>query len=192
MKRTHWLALAAGLQLVVLAGEYLGSVWPAWTGERVTLRVQPVDPRSWFSGNYARLDYEIAMIPETSYRGDERRLREGEVVYVQLEPDGESWRAASVGLEPPAEGRFLRGRLQYSWHGYGDLRVRYGIEAWFAPKEEALAIEQSIAETGFRGGDFGGMSEEPGEAMPPRSVLAEVAVTSSGRAALVGLDWRRD
>lgn len=183
MKRIYWFAAAAGLQLVVLATEYLSSVWPAWTGERITLRVQPVDPRSWFSGNYARLDYEIAMIPEDLYQGEESRLRAGEVVYVKLEPEGDVWRAGFVGLEPPAQGTFLRGRLQYAWQGYGELRVRYGIEAWFAPKEEALAIERSIARTGFRG-------EESGEGAPA-PVLAEVAVTSSGRAALVGLDWPR-
>lgn len=185
MKRRSLLALAVGLQVAVLGGEYLGSVWPAWTGQRITLRVQPVDPRSWFSGNYAQLTYDITMIPRELYRGSEPRLRKGEVVYVTLEPRGDAWVATGLLLSPPAAGTFLRGRLEWPWREGSDLRVRYGIEAWFAPKEEALAIERSIARGAWRDPRGAAVSEMEDE----RSVFAQVAVTSSGRAALVGLDY---
>jgi uncharacterized membrane-anchored protein len=207
MKRTPWFALAILLQLGVLAGEYLSSVWPTWKGERVLLRVAPVDPRSWFSGHYARLDYDIASIPRELYGGAEPRLRAGEVVYVALERRDEWWQASALTLEPPEQGVFLRGRLEFPWFGEADLRVRYGIEAWFAPPEEAQAIERSIAldrvplepnapaEERLESGP-GSTPEElgPGERSDAgrQPVLAEVAVTSSGRAALVGLDWRRE
>jgi uncharacterized membrane-anchored protein len=174
MKRRTLFLCAAAFQVAVLAGEYLSSVWPVWTGQRIVLDVVPVDPRSWFSGNYARLDYDIARLSRSLYRGSGGPLREGEVVYVALEPAGEVWRAAAVFLEQPSAGTFLRGRLVTSWHGESELWVRYGIEAWFAPKEEAEAIERSVFAR--RSGDI--------------PVRAEVAVTGSGRAALVGLDWR--
>lgn len=185
MKRRSWLALAVGLQLAVLAVEYLSSVWPAWTGQRITLRVQPVDPRSWFSGNYARLTYDITRIPQNLYRGSEPQLRKGEVVYVTLERQGDVWVATGLDLSPPESGIFLRGRLEWPWWEGSDLQVRYGIEAWFASKEEALAIERSIQDV---------WREPETEADVPRSpsVFAEVAVTSSGRGALVGLDWPRN
>lgn len=175
MTRARLLACAVVLQLLVLAGEYLGSVWPAWTGERIALAVVPIDPRSWFAGNYARLDYEISRLPAELYQGDEPSLREGEVVYVALEPSGDLWQARAVTLEPPASGVFLRGRLRSPWYRDAELWIRYGIEAWFAPEEEALAIERSVVE---RGRD------------ETRPVRAEIAVTDSGRAALVGLDWK--
>lgn len=175
MKRRYLLFCAIALQVAVLGGEYLNSVWPAWTGRRITLDVVPVDPRSWFSGNYARLDYEVARLSSSLYRGPRGPLRKGEVVYVALEPAGEVWHAVAVFLEPPTSGTFLRGRLVISWHGESELWVRYGIEAWYAPKEVAEAIERSVFAT--REGEV--------------PVRAEVAVTESGRAALVGLDWQR-
>ena len=44
MKSLHLSGAAIALQLSVLATEYLGSVWPLWTGERVRLEIVPVDP----------------------------------------------------------------------------------------------------------------------------------------------------
>lgn len=185
MKRRAWLALAVGLQVAVVGVEYLSSVWPAWTGRRIQLEVRPVDPRSWFSGNYAQLTYDIARIPPELYRGSESRLRKGEIVYVTLEPKGDVWVAVGVDRSPPESGVFLRGRLEWPWSQGSPLPVRYGIEAWFAPKDEALAIERSIRDTWRE-------TEMNADFPESRRVIAEVAVTSSGRAALVGLDWPRN
>ncbi len=174
MTRLHWLMAAIALQLGVLAMEYLGSVWPLWTGEEVRLEIVPLAPRSLFRGNYARLAYTVASVDSRLFEGPGKRLRKGEVVYVFLEEgEGQVWHATRVQLEPPLSGLFLRGRLTQTWPGNQQaLRIRYGIEAWFAPKEKALEIEQA---TRRRQGE-------------ERRAYAVVAVAGSGRAALARLD----
>jgi len=173
MTRHHWLIAAIVLQLGVLALEYLGSVWPLWTGERVRLEIEPVDPRSMFRGNYARLGYSVASVNTSLFSGPSERLRKGEVVYVVLEQEDESWRAGGIQLSKPVSGVFLRGRLQRNWSAdQSSFGVRYGIEAWFAPRETAIEIEQA---TRRRQGE-------------DARAFAEIAIASSGRAALVELD----
>ena len=173
MTRHHWLIAAIALQLGVLAMEYLGSIWPLWTGERVRLEIVPVDPRSMFRGNYARLDYTVANVDASLFSGPKERLRKGEVVYVVLEQRDESWRAAGIQLGKPESEVFPRGRLQRNWNAdQSSFAVRYGIEAWFAPREKAIEIEQATR-------------RQQGEGS---RAFAEVAIASSGRAALVELD----
>jgi uncharacterized membrane-anchored protein len=174
MTRLHWLIAAIALQFAVLATEYLGSVWPLWTGEEVRLEIEPVDPRSLFRGNYARLAYTVASVESKLFDGANQTLRKGEVVYVFIEEgEGEIWHATRVQLEQPLSGLFLRGRLTQTWPGTEQpLHVRYGIEAWFAPKETALEIEQATRRS--QGEDA--------------RAYAVVAVAGSGRAALARLD----
>jgi len=174
MTRLHWLMAAVALQLGVLATEYLGSVWPLWTGTEIRLEIAPVDPRSLFRGNYARLAYTVASVAPNLFEGPDRKLRKGEVVYVFVEEgEGEVWHATRVQLEPPLSGLFLRGRLTQTWPGTEQpLRVRYGIEAWFAPKAKALEIEAAARRSQGEGA----------------RAYAVIAVSGSGRAALARLD----
>jgi uncharacterized membrane-anchored protein len=174
MTRLHWLMAAIALQLGVLAMEYLGSVWPLWTGEEVRLEIAPVDPRSMFRGNYARLAYTVASVDSKLFEGSAEVLRKGEVVYVFVEEgEGEVWHATRVQLEQPLSGLFLRGRMIRAWsHDEQPLQIRYGIEAWFAPKEKALEIEAAARR-----------SQGEGE-----RAYAVIAVSGSGRAALARLD----
>jgi uncharacterized membrane-anchored protein len=174
MTRLHWLMAAIALQLGVLATEYLGSVWPLWTGEEVRLEIVPVDPRSMFRGNYARLDYTVARVDSKLFEGPEEMLRKGEVVYVFVEEgEGEVWHATRVQLEQPLSGLFLRGRMIRAWsHDEQSLQIRYGIEAWFAPKAKALEIEAAARRSQGEGA----------------RAYAVIAVSGSGRAALARLD----
>ena len=174
MTRWHWLIAAVALQLGVLATEYLGSVWPLWTGEEVRLEIAPVDPRSMFRGNYARLAFTVATVEPELFKGVKKEIRRGQVVYVFLEKrEGDVWHATRVQLEQPISGLFMRGRLTQAWSGADHpLRVRYGIEAWFAPKEKALEIERAARRA-------------PGAEV---RAYAVVAIAGSGRAALARLD----
>ena len=141
------LALAAAivLQVIVLAGMVASAAMPLWTGTEVRVATLPVDPRSMFRGNYARLNYDISALPEDALDGV-GELRAGEVVYVSLESGEDGLhRYAGASLERPSEGVFLRGRIQ---RGRAPYRVRYGIEAFFAPKEEALRLERELRDSG--------------------------------------------
>ena len=118
---------------------------PLWTGTEVRVAVTPVDPRSMFRGDYARLRYAFSTLPEGALDGVSA-LRAGEVVYVRLEgaEDG-LHRFAGASLERPEAGLFLRGRVR---GGGAPHRVRYGIEAFFAPQEEALRLERELRDGG--------------------------------------------
>lgn len=175
MTRRTWLLAAFGaalfFQMSVLAGEYLMAMYPRWTGEEVRLRVRPVDPRSLFRGNYARLNYDISVLPASLA---ERAFGPADVVYVQLEKDPRGdWEARRILAEPGEQGLYLRGRIQGNGFPLGgrgvnrdDYRIRYGIEAWFAPKEKALALEEELRDGG----------------------MAVIRVADSGRAALMGVE----
>ena len=141
------LVAAIAFQLVVLVGMVVNAAMPLWTGTEVRVRTVPVDPRSLFRGNYARLAYEFGTLPEGALAGEEDGLRVGEVVYVRLERgQDDTYGFAGASLDPPAGGVFLRGRLVTNHPPY---RVRYGLEAFFAPKEKALALEKDLRNGGI-------------------------------------------
>ncbi|MDF1780547.1 MAG: GDYXXLXY domain-containing protein [Alcanivoracaceae bacterium] len=163
--KKHVMALAAVMlfQLCVLGGELLAAVYPHWTGQPIRVQVQPVDPRDLFRGNYARLQYSFNVIDETLWHGGDTP-KKGQRVYVTLvQNEAGSWDAAAISDEPPEDGMFLRGRFKYVWSAPRDrvegpdgkatwvksdtpdrYRIEYGVEAWFAPKEKAQALELAL------------------------------------------------
>jgi uncharacterized membrane-anchored protein len=148
---TAGLALVIVFQVAVLAGEYLGAVYPLWTGKEIRLKVVPVDPRSLFRGNYAQLRYDISSI-DVKVLGEHKQYRNGEFVYIKLKPgiDG-VYVFDGAGLDKPATGFFIRGRIRVT-NGQEDVRkfeVRYGIEAYFAPKQKALILERELRDGGI-------------------------------------------
>jgi uncharacterized membrane-anchored protein len=180
MNRYHALLGAIALQMAVLTWEFASSRLPLVDGTRVQLRVVPVDPRSWFSGNYAALSYEIASVEAKLVDRDIQSLERGKRVFVSLRQEGDVWGVEKVSAGQPESGVFLRGKVEGYWNrppevedSIGEkfeaypLRLSYGpIEAWYAPKDKAIALENEIRDT------------------PSGTVRVEVAITSSGRAAI--------
>ena len=56
------LCIAAIFQLFVLTGMVGLSVMPLWSGKEIRVKTIPVDPRSMFRGNYARLRYDLSEV----------------------------------------------------------------------------------------------------------------------------------
>lgn len=144
------LLLAIVLQGAVLIGEYVNAAYPLWVGKEITLETRPVDPRSLFRGNYAVLRYSINTIPATALKSkmeSGKRLRNGEVVYVSLkQTEKGTYDYADASLVPPEQGLYIRGRLanrnvDAELNAY---HIRYGIEAYFAPKDKAVALEKEL------------------------------------------------
>ena len=167
--------LVTTFQLVILVGEYFSSVYPLWTGKPAILAIVPLDLRSLFSGNYIHLDYDITNLDERVIDGT-LNLRTGAVVYVHLTEHSGVFRAQYVTAKAPEKGPFIRGRVR---HFYREdqtisLSIHYGIEAYFFPKEKALAIEEK-----FRDG------QQDDSAL----AYAQVRIASSGKAALENIIW---
>lgn len=132
------LTLTIGAQMLTLATEYLTSVWPLWFGTPVILKTAPVDPRSLFRGNYVRLNYDISTFNKNFTKENFKR---SEVAYVTLKEKDGVFIATGLHREKPKSAVSIRGRVAQVGSSY---RMKYGIEAYFMPKEKALKAERSL------------------------------------------------
>jgi uncharacterized membrane-anchored protein len=177
------LAIAvATLQLCVLAFMAGQREWISRFGEQLTLRTAPIDPNDPMRGAYVRLNYEINSVPAAQCKDGPaewikvndyaqiRQLRD-HVVYALLKVDEHGIAGLdSLSDVRPDGGTFLRGRVvSVSPH---DVQVRYGIEALFMEKAEAVAVEHAAA------------YEKAGAPMN-----VHVATSSSGIGVLRDFEW---
>jgi uncharacterized membrane-anchored protein len=133
------------LQFSVLIMEYGNAIYPLLTGQEIKIKVVPVDPRSLFRGNYARLNYDISRV---TLPADSRMPRVNELVYIKLKQNEEGiYVQENASLIKPDTGLFIKGRARHSYTRVVD--VRYGIEAFFAPKEKALTLERELRAGGI-------------------------------------------
>ena len=104
------------------------------TGTTVVLQTVPVDPRSLFQGDYVRLDYEIARLPD--WWVDQAI---GQTVYVELSEGADGvWRSKGYSRESPGSGRvFLKGTVTSRG------RVDFGIGTFFVPEGSGREIERA-------------------------------------------------
>ena len=163
------LLFTAAAQLVILVGMIGLRAVPLVTGQTVLVRVQPVDPRDLFRGDYVILSYDFGRVQPEDIEGlsdaehsKSMKKLEGRAVYVPLVPDSVPghWRAAKATVIKPEQGLFLKGQMER----YGSLK--FGIESYYVQEGTGLVYEQAIRD---------------------RKLSAELAVTSSGQAALKGL-----
>ena len=150
--KTMWLlAGSVVFQFVVLTGMVGVSAMPLWTGEEIRVRTIPVDPRSLFRGNYARLRYSFHSFDVES--GQDETIKRGSVVYVSLQPasEGDFYEYADWSKEKPDGEKFLRARVTRYWCSSDrcKMQVKYGIEAIFAAREKALTLEQELRDGGI-------------------------------------------
>lgn len=174
--------LVAGVMTAALGWMVLDRASILRGGQRIELRPQPVDPRDLFRGDYVILTYEISSPPAGLWNdASELGLVDGDRVWVRIlreldpAPGAPLWRVAELFAAPPASGAgrdsvVLQGRLR------GSSRVDYGVERYYVPEGEGLALEALIgAETGPDG-------------FAP--IVVEIAVDRNGRAAIGALKVR--
>ena len=128
-------------------------------GKEVLLKVEPVDPRDLLRGDYVRLGYEISRIPvemiENRPQG-ETTTEEGPIV-VRLKKDADGyWRAKSAwfSTDPTGVGPDevdIVGQVSGGWNTEpgSTIGVDYGIERFYVPEGEGLAIEQDVRTRSF-------------------------------------------
>jgi hypothetical protein len=159
------LTITAAGQILVLAGMIVLRSIPYFTGQTVLLRVQPVDPRDMFRGDYVTLGYEFSRLPPGGIRGlpkPESPSFRNQPVYVSLvaEPDGVHYRAGAWSTTPPLNGLYLRGTV------VGSNRAEFGIETYFVQEGRGHDYEDAIRN---------------------RRLSAEVTVAPDGQAAVRAL-----
>ena len=102
------LVIAILLQFFVLTGMVGLAALPLWTGTEVKIKTIPIDPRSLFRGNYARLGYEISQVEINT----DKTLRNGEIAYVRLTKNEDAlYELLEAQLTKPETGIYLRGRI---------------------------------------------------------------------------------
>lgn len=157
----NWLlpvALAVGvLQVGFLASMIAGRASVLRSGTDVVLEVRPVDPRDLLRGDYVVLSYDISRIPVSLL--DDVPVEGGErTVFVRLKAgDDGLWKPVAARLDAaPADARTedevdIRGVTHASWASQTQsIDVQYGIERFYVPEGEGLAIERDMNVRPFR------------------------------------------
>lgn len=135
--------LAIALQILFLFGLIGYKQYAILTGEKIVLKTIPIDPRSLFQGDYARLNYEINRLDlnKLEVEGD-KYFRGNERVFVELEKGDKYFTPKKVSRTKPKTKYFIKGKSGYS---SGDnLSVVYGIETYFMPEGKAKDFENLV------------------------------------------------
>ncbi|MGF1455277.1 MAG: GDYXXLXY domain-containing protein [Alphaproteobacteria bacterium] len=183
MGRTLRITLLAVAQVMLLGAMIAGYAWDLTRGQEIVVKTRPVDPRSLFRGNYVRLAYPFSRFDASGFLAD--CIDHGQPLFVTLEDaDGsDDWRPVGLGLRAPAIAPgarrvVLRGRARGSYcpnvtNADGTaymISVDYGISAYFAAPETALALERRMR-----------------TADEDQALRLILSVPSSGRALIKGL-----
>lgn len=161
MKRAFWIVVAA--QLLFLVGEAAQLSRRVATGTELWLKVEPVDPRSLFTGHYLALQYDISRLDLARVPCDVEP-GPGERVFVGLTTDVPA-RAVRVSRRPvPGDGLcYLAATV--GWRHEQEVRLDYGLDRWYIAetrRDDALALEKRLRQPS------------------PPAVLARVSVASDG------------
>lgn len=141
--------IAALLQTSVMLAGVLQRVDILRSGSEVTLRTLPVDPRDLMRGDYVILGYEISRLPAGMVKGPPPRKSGLNYLYVVLVKQANGlWTAERAQFEYPdvlKENEIvLRGEVEAPFQIYDEkstIPVVYGIERYYVPEGEGLAIE---------------------------------------------------
>lgn len=141
------LALAFGLQAILLSAIIANRALLLANGTEVRLAVQPVDPRDLFRGDYVVLSYALSRLETAQLAGDDD-FSDGEPIYVSLEKAESGWAPVAVHHKKARDGLYLRGQINGSSQGAActepcqTLEVEYGLEQFFVPEGEGRALEE--------------------------------------------------
>lgn len=139
------------LQIALLLSVAARYHWVDWTGQPVTLKTAPIDPRDLFYGDYVILNYEISRIDLDEVEHDVEPGDEPEQVYVLLERRKSGWHEM-VGVfrskpEPGPGQAVLKGTARRMWDG--KLSIKYGIERYYVTENTGKKWEDARDELQF-------------------------------------------
>lgn len=183
MNITLRLLLIVAAMTAVLASLVGHHAWRRASGAEIRLAMEPVDPRDVLLGHYVVLRTPLHTLDTRRLGAAERGWRRGQTVFVEVEPDATgSAVPVSLHAQAPAERLAVRGKIYSVSEIYdveqapdpvtGEMRetergepftrlsVRYNLERYYAPRDDALALEamrnedrlRLIASVGGHGG----------------------------------------
>jgi len=147
-KQTKFI-LAIVLQILIIFGIIIFKMIVLTGGTEVLLKIEPVDPRDPFRGDYVTFRYDISNLD--FYLFSNKQIKNGDTVYVILQKDKKYWTAQTVQkTKPTAENQiFIKGKVvsggsmsqaeTFSHQRFSrpDLHVIYGIEEYYIPEGKA-------------------------------------------------------
>jgi uncharacterized membrane-anchored protein len=150
--------VVAAAQIGFLAAMIEGRAAILRDGKTVLLKVEPVDPRDLLRGDYVRLGYAISTLDRSLFGAtvSDDEIASGTPVMVRLAPGEDGlWQAvsarpAATEIEPAPGAVDIRGRVNASFAAIGSVRIDYGIERFYLPEGEGLAIERDLGVRPFR------------------------------------------
>lgn len=139
-RRVLAVVLAVVVQLALVGVAVAPRLSARVAGDEYLLRVAPLDPIDPFRGAYVELSY-----PDLAERGDDGMWHhettgdEQGDLFVVLEQRGDVWVGSDLTRERPADGPYLACSDR-------DWALRCGIESFFLPQDEALAMERAVSD----------------------------------------------
>ena len=132
-------------------------------GTKIILKCEPVDPRSFFSGEYVTLQYTVSTIDEKLFTEADFSPKENDTIYVLVAKNEKTqyWTERKVSRTMITDIKNTEIVLKGVVDNPFSRRVRFGAEDYFVPQGEGKKIEENI-----------------------RDCTAEVSVSTSGECAL--------
>jgi uncharacterized membrane-anchored protein len=168
MKIAVQYALALAAPFAALGWIVAREEWTRSQGREVRLEVRGYDPMDALSGRYLEVPLVISRLPLTELAAPSADIRNGDDVFVTLQPGDPFWTAASVSKTEPLGGVFLRGHTTWLQPG-GMASVEYGLDRFYIPDQGSDPTRRG------------------GGAPWNRHLTAVVRVADSGRASFVDL-----
>jgi uncharacterized membrane-anchored protein len=151
LRREALVAVAfVALQIAILVLMIVLDGLPLVLGERLLLKVVPVDPRDLFRGDYVVLDYGFRELnpiqglrPGVNLQSYDAEFA-GRDIYISLRREGDYYVGEQASLKPPPGGPYIRGTLN------SPGGINCGIEAYYVTEGEGLRLEQAIRQGSIR------------------------------------------
>jgi len=124
--------MAIVLQLFIVAAIIVFKASVIAGGTTVLFKVEPVDPRDIFRGDYMILSYEdVSRLDRELFKSE--KIKRGDNVYAELKQNGRFWEVARVISRKPDKGTlFMKGSISGSRSK--SVLMTYQIENYFIPE----------------------------------------------------------
>ncbi|MBI5210488.1 MAG: GDYXXLXY domain-containing protein [Elusimicrobia bacterium] len=119
--KTRWFWAIVALQVAAIGGMVARKQSVLWYGRPITLRTNPIDPHSLFSGDYARLAFAAHQLRDDEWTPWPPKI--SETVYAEFKPGTTTWEVVGprhdIPAGMPADHVVMRGTIRSSFQREG-------------------------------------------------------------------------